>query len=60
MTNFIIILTAIVCIGLAGIVFYGIFVKERDKQREEDELTDDYRDEELNSVYDDYGKNEYI
>lgn len=57
MTDFIIILTIFACVSLAGIVFYGIFVKE--KEREEEIENDDYRDEELNSTFDDYGKNDY-
>jgi Na+/H+ antiporter NhaB len=58
MTKFIIILTVIACISLAGVVFYSIFAKEKERDDKTDE-TDDYRDEELNSVYDDYGRNEF-
>jgi len=58
MSELIIILTAFACIGLAGFIFYGIFLKEKERLDEENEV-DDYRDEELNSIYDDYGRNDY-
>lgn len=59
MSELAIILTVIVCIGFAGLFFYVIYKKEKVRLKEEEELTDDYRDEELNSVFDDYGKNEF-
>ncbi|MFW6246786.1 MAG: hypothetical protein ACOC22_01225 [bacterium] len=54
MSEFIIVLTVIACICLAGIVFYGIFVKAKEEQED-----NDCRDEELESIYDNYGRNEY-
>jgi len=53
MSTLVIILTVFACIGLAGIVFYGMYRKEKEKLEEENEL-DDYHDKELNSNYDDY------
>ena len=52
-------LTIIALLGLGYIIVYGMFLKEKERDEETDE-TDDYRDEELNSIYDDYGRNDYI
>ena len=59
MTYLIIPLTIIALIGMGYIIVHGIFLKEKEREENINEI-DDYRDEELNSIYDDYGRNDYI
>lgn len=60
MNIFITILTTIALCGLGGVIIWAIYLKEKENTEDEEEMIDDYRDEELNSIYDDYGKNDYI
>lgn len=51
-------LTIIALIGMGYIIIQGIILKEKEREENINE-TDDYRDEELNSVFDDYGENKF-
>ncbi len=55
MTTTIIILTVFACFGLAGIVFFGIFVKEKSKEKDTS-----YYDEELNGHFNDFDDENFI